>query len=302
MSGLGFSSIVWIEALFKRIIDGVSGKGGIEAFCQFFDQIDFIPQLAPLRQRMKTNSIYARALAKCNKEMLKRPLQIRENEIVEFMGAICPVCQKETSLWIMSKQHGRCVCGGTLEVTYVKDAKMLFERCIMITPEIVMMNRAYDKIADAYVDAYKGFQLIMFKTAQVFNWGKFRLDDPQLRNYLDNYFLGLLTGEQQIPREEKQVLQFTIRGNLAGIEVKKAERLIRLGTQVVKYGYLYEVLGANGTYTYYQKHMQSYNKLYDRANKVIRETLAAEGLEPKHTTVQVAKSLGGSYVILWKRM
>src|SRR4030042_4144380 len=213
---LGCSSMVSIDALFKRIIDGISGRGGVEAFCQFFDQIDFIPELTPLRQRMKANSIYFEtALAKCNKEMLKRPVPFREEEIVNFMGAICEVCHAETSLWSMSMQHSKCnsyrgkskVCGGKLKVIFVEVAKKLIAQYIPPTPEVVMMDVAYDKITDAYVDAYKGVQLVMSRTAQAFNWGKFRLEDPQLRNYLDSFFLGRLTDEQQIPREEKQVLQ-----------------------------------------------------------------------------------------------
>ena len=57
---LGFNPLVWLEALFKRVIDGVSGRGGVEAFCSYLDNIDFIPELIPLRQEMKTNSIFFR--------------------------------------------------------------------------------------------------------------------------------------------------------------------------------------------------------------------------------------------------
>jgi hypothetical protein len=286
---------VWIEALFKRIVDGVSGRGGVEAFCQYLAQIDFIKELVPLRHRMKANSIYFEtALAKCNKEMLKRPLNIREEEIVTFMGAYCPFCHRETSLLIMSEHNGKCQCGGTLNITYVEETKKLISAYITPTPEVVMMNKAYDKIADAYCDTYKAFNLVLSKTAQVFNWGQFKLEDPQLRNYLDNFFLGRLAGEQQIPREEKQILQFIVRGNMAGVTLDQAEPLIRLGAQVVKYGYLYEVLGAAGALPYYQNMIVQYDKQYDSVNKVIRETLA-EVEEKKHTTVQFAGSKGGYY-------
>lgn len=291
---IGFSSLVWIEALYKRIIDGVSGRGGVEAFCQYFDQIDFIPELTPLRQRMKANSIYFEtALAKCNKEMLKRPLPIREEEIATFMGVVCPSCHREAGIW--NSQGDTCSCGGKFEIAYLTVVNKLLENYIAMTPEAVMMDRAYDKIADAYVDAYTALQLVMSKTAQIFNWGQFRLANPQIQNYLDNFFLGRIAGEQQLPREEKQILQFIVRGNLAGIEVKKASKLIRLGVHVVKYGYLYEVLGATGTYPFYQAALRRYNKLYDSVNKTIRETLAESGEEAKHTTVQFNKNMGGYY-------
>jgi hypothetical protein len=297
---LGFNSLLWLEALFKRIIDGVSGRGGVEAIVAYLDQIDFIPELVPIRQEMKLDSIYFEtALAKCSKEMLKRPQRFREDEIVDLMGATCQneKCihhTQQVTLWDMSKQKHACSCGSKLTPSYVETFRALIAKRIDATPEVVLMTRAYYRLANGYVHAYRALQLIMAKTAEFFGWDRFRIEDPQLRNYLDQFFLGKMSGETKIPREEKEVLQFIVRANLAGVDVPTASEIIKLAMDAVKYGYMYEVLGCAAAYTYYNSTLSAYGPLYNQINTVIRQALSV-GKEGKHVKIHVKKTLGGYY-------
>jgi hypothetical protein len=292
---LGFNPLIWLEALFKRIIDGVSGRGGVEAFCSYLDNIDFIPELVPLRQQMKTDSIFFEtALAKCNKEMLKRPAAFREEEIFNLMGATCKKCRRQTTIWNMAMEHGACKCGGKYIPAYIEALQGLIAQRIYPSPEAVLMSVAYDRIANAYVDAYEAIQMVMTWTAKFFNWEQFRIEDPALRSYLDQFFLGKMTGESKIPREEKETLQFIIRANLAGVDLETAKKIILLAINSVKYGYLYQVLGADGAYTFYDETLQVFNPLYDKINTYIRQVLAV-GQETKHIRITVKKTLGGYY-------
>ena len=292
---LGFNPLVWLEALFKRVIDGVSGRGGVEAFCSYLDNIDFIPELIALRQEMKTNSIFFEtALAKCNKEMLKRPEGIRQEEIFTLMGATCKKCGGHTTIWGMAMAGGVCKCEGEYVPTYVEALQTLLAQKINPSPEAVLMSVAYDKIAKAYVDAYEAIQLVMARTAEFFNWEQFRIEEPNLRSYLDQFFLGKMTGESKIPREEKETLQFIVRANLAGVDLETAKKIINLAINCVKYGYLYQVLGADGAYPFYDETLQVFNPLYDKINTYIRQVLSV-GQETRRVHITVKATLGGYY-------
>ena len=86
---LGYHPVIWMEALFKRITESEAGRGGVEAICQFADQVDFIPEIVPLIAVMKSGTIfYETAFAKCGKDLLKRPVTIRENEAADFLATL----------------------------------------------------------------------------------------------------------------------------------------------------------------------------------------------------------------------
>jgi len=165
------------------------------------------------------------------------------------------------------------------------------------TPEAVVMNVAYDRLADAYVAAYMVFKSILDFTARIFGWERFHIEDPQLRNYLDSYHLGRFAGESKTPREEKEILQFLARGCMAGAELEGAERLIRLGIEVVKYGYLYEVLGLTGAQPFYESSLLEYSKIYNKMSETIRtsylEMYAVAGTGKQ--TITIGETQGGYY-------
>lgn len=293
---VGFSPVILLESVVKRMIEAVAGRGGIEAICQFLDQIDWVPGLAALRQSIKTNTVlFETSISKCNKDLLKRPLIIRQEEIFDFLGCTCRKCGYTATLWSMYELKGACPnCKGVLEPTYALALQELIKRKIGVTPETVMMHVAYDKLGEAYVSTYMALQLVLGEIAKLFGWENFRLTEPRLRNYMDEYFLGRMAGEQKIAREEKECLQFLVRGNLAGTPLEHAEKLLRLGIEVVKFGYIYEVLGASGAQQHYVKALAEYSRLYDQLNGSIRTALASQyGISRR--AIRIKKSLGGYY-------
>jgi ribosomal protein S27E len=291
----GVSPPILLESIAKRLIEAVAGRGGVEAICQFLDQLDWIPKLAPLRQSIKANGVFFEsALSMCTKEMLKRPYAVRRKEISEFLGATCPKCGFNTTLWNMSLLRNKCPsCKATLTPTLALSTRQLIAQRIAVTPEAALMNVAYDKLAQAYMDTYEALGLALDNLAQIFGWERFRIDQ-RLLNYMHSYFYGRLAGEQKIAREEKECLQFLVRGNLAHIPLEQAEKLLRLGIKVVKYGYLYEVLRAVGADVLYRETLIEYGSLYDKLNTKIREALNTLYAATARK-VRIKKSLGGYY-------
>ena len=272
---LGYHPMIWMQALYKRITECEAGRGGVEALCQFADQIDFIPDLKPLVAEMKFGTIfYETALAKCGKDLLKRPVPIREDECVNMLGCSCsnPKCCYTSSIRMLFNLNEICPkCGYRLELRYCIVLMNMISDGMDPTPEAVAMNVAHDRLADAYVAAYKVLKKILDYTADIFGWDRFRIDDPQLRNYLDSYHLGRLAGDSKTPREEKEVLQFLSRGCMVGdIVLEDAENLIRLGMGVLKYGYIYQVLGVTGAELLYQETLQKFSEIYNRMSEKIR--------------------------------
>lgn len=271
---LGFSPHTWVECIIKRMIDSISGRGGTEALCTFFDNIDWVPELMPITQDIKTKSIFFEtALAKCNKELLKRPLQVRQQETFQIL-----------------------VDSGVGIDDYVKKIEWLIEKGIVgFVPEVLLMHVAYDSLAQAYCSTYSGLKLVIEKTAEQLGWSGFKVNQAQVRDYMDRYFLGYLAGEQKIPREEKQVLQFIVRGNLARIAPEKADELIRLGIEVVKWGFIYEVLTASGAIKLYADARLRYSKPYNEVNAAIRLNSAGSFGEQGQQKIRVRTGSGAGY-------
>jgi len=298
---LGFHPLIWLQSVFKRIVESHAGRGGVEAIGQFADQIATIPELMDLCWKIETNSLFFEsAIAKCNEKMLKRPISLREGECFSMLGGVCENCGYETaSVRAVFHIGSKCPkCGSRLKPLYFKILEYMMRREMEVTPEAILMYVAYDKLAEAYVAAYKAINLILSKTAEMFGWDHYRIEDPQLRNYLDSYYLGRLAGESKIPREEKQLLQFLSRGNMAGISVEEAERLIRLGMDVVKYGYIYQVLSIADAYPYYVEALMKYKRMYNAINSKIQSVLSevyAEKEEARRRRVMIEKPKRGRY-------
>jgi len=296
VSELGCSPNIFLDALAKRLVDASAGRGGIEVLLQFFEVLDFIPELAPIRRSIKLNSIFFEtALGKCDKERLKLPLQARHNEIFDLLGFKCQKCGFESSGSWMNVPSRCPKCKGQLTPFYVLIEIDMIKRGIEMTPEAVLMYVAYDKLAEAYIGGYDGVRLVMNKTAEVLGWSKYRIDQPEVRSYMDRYRLGQLSGETHIPREEKQLLQFLVRGNMAGIPKEEADKLIRLNVEVLKWGYIFQVLGVSGAGNLYDKAVAEYGVESDRINRRIRKTLTELYAEQRERRVQVSKTLGGYY-------
>ncbi|MEM3133918.1 MAG: hypothetical protein QXR32_07120 [Candidatus Caldarchaeum sp.] len=298
---VGVHAQMLIDSINKRLSEAHAGRGGLEALSQFLDQVDWVEEIRPLKARLKSLTLlFERALGQCSKEMMARPLGKRYFEITEQMGFICPKCRKLVSTVLADHLKERCPdCQTKLKSAYtyslmslVKDG--VFPRQL---PEAVMMNFAYDALADAYVDAYKAFGLAMQETAKRLGWEFFSLD-PRTDFYLDGLFYGRFAGEQKIPKEEKECLQFLARGNLAMVPFEKAEKLIRLAINVVKFGYLAEVLRIPGAEQKYRDLVEEYSALYDEINSYIRK-VKPELFMPKKPVWKFKRG-GGYYAPCFK--
>ncbi|MEM3361426.1 MAG: hypothetical protein QXV85_09525 [Candidatus Bathyarchaeia archaeon] len=292
----GVNPPILLDSANKRLVEATAGRGGLEALCQFLDQIDWIPELSPLRHSIKVNTVFFEsALSMCTKEMLKRPLVVRKKEVSELLGATCQKCDFETTLQSLPTYHFKCPrCHMRLKLVIAIAIRQLVSEKIAVTPETALMYVAYEKLAKAYVDAYKAMSLALTDIARIFGWGNFRVD-RRLLNYLESYFFGRLAGEQKIAREEKECLQFLVRGSLANIPLEDAERLLELGMRVVKYGYLYEVLRAVGAEIHYRKTLTEFGALYNQLNARIRSALKLVYVAETMRRVHIKKSLGGYY-------
>ena len=291
---LGCSPNVWLEALSRRLIDASAGRGGIESLLQFLEELDFIPELAPMRESIKRHSIFFfMSVEKCNKEHLEMPVLWRQNQISDLLGLKCCSCDY-TSGWMAAPS--RCPkCSSALEPVYVSIEVSMLEQGLNMTPEAILMCVAYDRYAECYMQAYNAFKLVMENTAKIFGWGQYRIEQPELRDDMDKYRLGRLIGETHIPREEKQILTFLVRGNLAGISQDDAEKLIRLGVEVLKWGYIFQELGVTGADALYENAAVKYGVLHDEINTRIRVTLAGLYAERRERTIHLTKTLGGYY-------
>jgi len=287
---------VFLDALAKRLVDASAGRGGIEVLLQFFEALDFIPELAPIRGTIKRHSIFFEtALGKCDKERLKMPIQQRYNDISELLGFKCQKCGYESSGFWMTTPSRCPKCKGQLAPYYVSIELDMLKQGVEMTPEAILMHVAYDRIAEAFIEGYEGVKLVMNKTAEVLGWARYRIDQPEVRSYMDRYRLGQLSGETHIPREEKQLLQFLVRGNMAGIPKEVAEKLVRLCMEVLKWGYIFQVLGVTGASNLYDDAVVRYGLLYDDVGVRVRRTLTEIYAEKRERKVQISKTLGGYY-------
>lgn len=271
------SPSVWLESLFQRIVQAEAGRGGLESILAFLDNIHWIEELTPLRQVMKSNTIdFEAALAKCSREQRqKRPLLTREEEASDMLGCSCADCGLNTTFYMRIRVfHGKCPeCGGKLKPLYWTRLKKLYREGLNPEPEAVLMDVVYDRVADAFVAAYKALRIVLDDTAKQFGWDEFQISNPQYRDYLDKYQYHRHTGETKIPREEKETFQFLARGSIANIPVEDAEQLIKLSVMVVKYGYLYEVLGVTGARLLYSKTVAERDQLYNKLNAEVDRKL-----------------------------
>lgn len=297
---LGIYPHIIKDATDKRLIEAQAGRGGIEALLQFVNKLDWLEEIRMLKAKIKAfTEFFESALSFCTKDRLSRPVDKRFEEIFEFMGFTCLNCGLKASLQDRKYYHGSCPkCGQPLTSLYVAWLKKAVnERISIKIPETVLMCYAYDMLAQAFVDTYRAFGEAIMNIAKNFGWEAYRLDQ-RIDSYMDSYHYGRLAGEQKISREEKECLQFLARGNIAGIPIEEAEKLLRLGINVVKYGYLHQVLNVAGADARYMEAATSYTLLYDELSMKIRES--KHSLVVKTATRFKFKRGGGYYAPCFK--
>jgi len=85
------------------------------------------------------------------------------------------------------------------------------------------------------------------------------------------------------------------RGCLADIGVQEAEKLIKLGITVVKYGYIFQVLRVMGALGHYKSALNEYTGLYNTMNQNIREELVRRYGQSRQPTISVVSGSGRGY-------
>ncbi|MEM2512715.1 MAG: hypothetical protein QXU81_00120 [Candidatus Bathyarchaeia archaeon] len=285
-----FNPRVWFESVVKHLIDITAGKGTSE-LVRLLDNVGFLSEeLKELRERIKDNSFFFdRALAKCTKEQLNRPKAFREREIIEMLGGKCNKCGFTT----LGTQILECPkCGSEIIPLYIKTIESLLERGLVPSkPEVALMDVAYDRLAQMYIDIYKSISIVLSRTAEEFNQPRFQLEPEEVRDYMDEYYLGRLVGELKIPREEKELLQFLVRGNIAGVPVELAEPAIRAAVEVLKYGYMGEALDINVS-EHYREKIKQYHEIFDMLNKMIHATLSQDRIKARKSREFVEETRG----------
>ena len=238
---------VWLDALSKRMVDLAAGRCGLYGLisCSPLNNAD---EMVPLVLRMKAASLfYERTLS-----MLKH--NVVDDSLLEH---------------VMTAVHVKEIVGSD---AYRLSCCRLVSEKLVVTPEAVLSDVSYDRLADGYCAGYEAFGLVLVKAASVDNVKKFHVP-PEISNYLGMYFLRKLSGEQKMPPEEKIIQQFILRGNLAGIELDEAKKLITLACQVWKYGYLYEILSIPNADIQHSLWAKRFQVAYAVVNRKIQEKL-----------------------------
>ena len=281
------------------MIEGVSGRGGLPGLIMWMQQLSFVPNIASLVNNAKSNLIaYDTALLKCAKEALKRPEFMREEEIATMLGYTCNKCGKRQPAMSNNKTCS-CKDKGTFELTYLSIYDELDKLDIIPTPEAVMMTYAFDCRADAYVQAFQAFRLVLETISTNMNWNISDFVDLELKDQLDSNFLFYSPGDTRQAIEERALLMFLIRGNIATkitdkgktyltIDLPEAEKLIRLMMDVLKFGYLYNQLNCAGADAQFSRACSEYMPLYNEKNEEIRLTITTTQRERgRRRTVQI---------------
>lgn len=97
----------------------------------------------------------------------------------------------------------------------------------------------------AFISAYKAMGELLSYVAGAFGMDRFEITDPQFSRYLYLLRTEGIKGEIRISAEEKGLqglLQFIFYGNLLRIPKRDAEAIIDAGLEVMKYGYLTEMV------------------------------------------------------------
>lgn len=272
----------------KRMIECLSGKGGLEGLVLWMRQLDFVPDLASILNRISYNLMfYDTTLTKCAKEALKRPLRMREEEIAVMLGYRCSQCGKVKST--LKVDEDSCGCGGEFDSVYLFEVERLIAENINPVPEAVMMSVAYDGLAEAYFLAFQAFKMVLASIVKQRGWDNAgQLIDYDLKDRLDYSFYYGEPGDLRIAKEEREILMIITRGNLSSeIKLVDAEKLINLGIGACKYGHLFNQLYCSGADAIYNRLQVEYLTLYNELNTKIRLTTAYSKKEREKRSVEV---------------
>jgi hypothetical protein len=280
----GVNSLVLDRTVGKRFVELMSGKGGLGSLLLWLSQLDFVEGLRALVNSISRKEMfYDTALMKCAKEALKRPEVLREEEIATMLGDVCVGCGRFYS--VLGDSPSKCKCGGMVESRYSLVLDKFDKLDINPTPEAVMMWVAYDELSDAYIQGYEAIRKVLATLIEQRGWSSpLQFLDYELKDRLDFSFYYGEPGDQRIAREEREILMFLFRGNIAGIGVAEAENLIRTGVAVMKFGHLFNQLFCSGADIHYTSSLVEFTLLYGKVNEKYRlETMVGRKEREKRT-------------------
>lgn len=289
----GANSLVLQEAVAKQFRDCMKGGNGVAGLMMFLDQVmDLVPEIQPLRVQYKNDlTWFETALAKCGKEKLARPAREREEDLFKFMGFHCVKCGCRVSQMGLRETGRTCVrCEIAFSSVYSDIyRKLLRTYRVDASPEAVLMFEAYDRRAEAVC-------LLFEAVRKVAVWLDLFLDE-RTAYYFEQIFFGVVPGEGKLASEVKQGLQFLARGNFARdadgrfvVDLAKADQLIQLSFEVVKWGYLSNSLQVTGVEDAYNKADLEYGAAYSVLNGLIRQanfSMRQEVAKPKVEIVEL---------------
>lgn len=283
----GINPIIIDRTIGKRMVEGISGKGGLESLVMWLNQLDFISGLESLLNSISFKLMfYDTALTKCAKDALKRPEFQREDEIATLLGDVCVLCGKSYS--VTGYAPSRCGCGGEIDSRYSLLVDEFEKYDINPVPEAVMMWVAYDGLAEAYFEAYVAFNRVLGQIVKQRGWDTaLQFLDYELKDRLDYSFYYGEPGDLRIATEERQILMFLIRGNLAGVGLDVARELIGLGIGTVKFGHLFNQLFCSGADAEYNVKRAKFAMLYNKVNERIRNATVATRKEREKRVIEV---------------
>lgn len=283
----GINSRILDVTIGKRFVELMSGKGGLGSLLLWLSQLDFVEGLQELVNSISRKEMfYDTALMKCAKEALKRPFVLREEEIATMLGDVCVECGRFYSM--LGDSPSRCKCDGVIESRYSLVLDKFGELDINPIPEAVMMWVAYDELADAYFQAYQATRKALTVIVEQRGWSSpIQFLDYELKDRLDFSFYYGEPGDQRLAKEEREILMFLFRGNVAGVGLGEAEKLIRVGVAVMKFGHLFNQLFCSGADLHYNSSIVEFSILYAKANEKYRKETTVGRKEREKRTIEV---------------
>jgi hypothetical protein len=207
-------------AIVERSLMG--GYGGAETLNQFLLALPYVPGTATLRKEIAVDLLrYNRALRQTEEKRVgKITLLAQEMETIALVGGEAAYDRLEDKLLSIG----------------IDDEK--------VTPIVIALYQAFDWLTDAYLKAYRAMGLCMEYIADAMGWDRYLIDDPEFAMYLSRLFHGAIKGDTKISAEERAIMQVIVLGNYARIDTREAVKTIRLGGQVLRWGYLSEIYDA----------------------------------------------------------
>lgn len=293
----GVNSRVLESSLFKQTLAVTSGKNNLAGLTSYLDNLDFIADIIKQSSKIKENFIdFDSCSSKISPEFMSLPLEKREDKVVEALGLRCVKCGKEIPMFPHRVKF--CSCGGRFRAVYGLICHKLVDVGINPEkPEVVLMSHGWSVLADAYVDGYVAFHDVLDAFVEQYGLsGPFDLVDSDLKDRLDGLFYQYEQGETRLSAEERQVLMFIVRGNLAGIGLADAENVIRAAIDVVKFGHLFTKLDSAGAKFQFRVARETYSGFYNYVNERIRKaTVITREQRVSKPVIVVSKAVGGEF-------